>query len=151
MHKLFLLVIIVLGIFGAGAMWQSRHVQDDAVVPTGTSLPAAQHYKDMVVVTSPLVGSAVSSPLVIEGLARGNWFFEASFPVSIVNWDGLIIGDGIAQAQGEWMTTEYVPFKATITFTKPDYKDNGWIILKKDNPSGLPQHDDAFEFPILFK
>ena len=108
MHKLFLLVIIVLGIFGAGAMWQSRHVQDDTVVPTGTSLPAAQQYKDMVVVTSPLVGSAVSSPLVIEGLARGNWFFEASFPVSIVNWDGLIIGDGIAQAQGEWMTTEYV-------------------------------------------
>ena len=63
----------------------------------------------------------------------------------------MIIGEGIAQAQGEWMTTEYVPFQAEITFIKPTVKDNGWIILRKDNPSGLPEHDDAFEVPILFR
>ena len=108
-------------------------------------------YKDLVILIQPKNGEYVSSPVTIEGMARGNWFFEASFPIVIVNWDGLIIGEGIAQAQDEWMTTEYVPFKAQITFTKPTVKDNGWIILRKDNPSGLSEYDDSFEVPILFR
>ncbi len=108
-------------------------------------------YKDLVMLTSPTAGEYISSPVVIEGKARGNWFFEASFPVFVVDWDGLIIGQGIAQAEGEWMTTDYVPFRAEISFTKSVVKNNGWIILKKDNPSGLPEHDDAFEVPIFFR
>lgn len=100
---------------------------------------------------SPLPQQSITSPLTITGKARGNWFFEASFPISIVNWDGLIIGQGIAQAQGEWMTEEFVPFEARITFDKATYKNNGSIILQKDNPSGLPENDDALEIPIFFK
>ena len=68
-----------------------------------------------------------------------------------MDWDGLIIGQGIAQAQSEWMTTDYVPFRAEILFIKSAVKNNGWIILKKDNPSGLSQNDDAFEVPIVFR
>ena len=26
----------------------------------------------------------------------------------------------------------------------------GSLILKKDNPSGMPEHDDALEIPIFF-
>jgi hypothetical protein len=63
--------------------------------------------------SSPLPMSSNTSPITISGTARGNWFFEGSFPISIVNWDGLIIGEGIAQAQGEWMTENFVPFTAT--------------------------------------
>jgi len=95
-------------------------------------------------------GDEISSPLVLTGEASG-WYFEGSFPVFLVNWDGLIIAQGIATAKGDWMTPSFVPFEATLTFTKPDYKDNGALILKKDNPSGLPQYDDALEFSIIFK
>lgn len=95
-------------------------------------------------------GDVISSPLVLTGEARG-WYFEGSFPVFLVNWNGLIIAEGIAQAKGDWMTSSFVPFEAILTFTKPDYKDNGALILKKDNPSGLPEHDDALEFSIIFK
>jgi|GEM_PF-2301925 len=95
-------------------------------------------------------GDEISSPLVLTGEASG-WYFEGSFPVFLVNWDGLIIAQGIAKAKGDWMTTEFVPFEATLIFTKPDYKDNGALIFKKDNPSGLPQNDDALEFSIIFK
>lgn len=106
---------------------------------------------DLIVVDTPLVGSEVSSPLEITGKARGYWFFEASFPIVVVDWDGKIIGQGIAQSTSEWMTQEFVPFKATITFDASSTVSNrGALILKKDNPSGLPENDDAFEIPIFF-
>jgi hypothetical protein len=100
-------------------------------------------------------GDFIFSPLTVKGEARGTWFFEASFPIVITDWDGKIIAQVPAQAQGEWMTNEYVPFVATLTFTKPTPGDpstnRGTIILQKDNPSGLPEHDDSLEIPIVFK
>ncbi|MCB9802663.1 hypothetical protein H6761_01410 [Candidatus Nomurabacteria bacterium] len=93
----------------------------------------------------------ITSPLTISGQARGTWFFESSFPVSLVNWDGLIIAQGIAQAKGDWMTEDFVPFTVNLEFSKPDYKNNGALIFQKDNPSGLPEHDDALEIPIYFE
>lgn len=108
--------------------------------------------KDLIVLTSPLPLDAISSPVTLMGQARGYWFFEASFPVSIVDWDGRIIGEGVATADGEWMTEDFVPFTATVDFTlnpTTPYK-RGSIILRKDNPSGLPEYDDALEIPITF-
>lgn len=102
-------------------------------------------------VTSPEVGGEITSPLMVEGQARGTWFFEATFPLVLVNWDGLIIAEGYAQAEGEWMTEEFVPFKGELVFTKPPYDTRGTLILQKDNPSGLPEHDDAIEIPVVFK
>lgn len=110
----------------------------------------------MIKVTAPQPNELVKSPLTITGEARGMWFFEASFPVVLTNWDGLIIAEGVATAQGDWMTDAFVPFVATLTFenpykiTDPDFMKRGSLILKKDNPSGLPERDDALEFPITF-
>lgn len=117
-------------------------------IPQQTSLA----YKDLVVIDSPLSDASISSPVTITGKARGLWFFEGSFPISVVNWDGLIIGEGVATAQGEWMTEDFVPFTATVTYviaTGTPY-NRGAIILKKDNPSGLPENDDAVEMPVSF-
>ncbi|MFZ2253173.1 MAG: Gmad2 immunoglobulin-like domain-containing protein [Minisyncoccia bacterium] len=106
----------------------------------------------LIIIDTPQPYQKITSPVTITGKARGNWFFEASFPITIVNWDGLIIGQGIATAEGDWMTTEFVPFAATISYsfaTTTPY-DRGALILKKDNPSGLPEYDDAREIPIIF-
>jgi hypothetical protein len=111
---------------------------------------------DLIKVTSPLPMGVVGSPLTLKGQARGNWFFEASAPVSLVNWDGLIIAEGIITADGEWMTTDFVPFTGELTFTSPykegdpDFMKRGALIFKKDNPSGLPENDDALEFTVWF-
>ncbi len=122
-----------------------------AVVPE--VLPAQKEGK--IVVSSPLPESTVSaSPLVIKGRAVGNWFFEATAPVEVVNWDGLIIGEGYIKVDDgyDWMTTEMVPFTGTISYdaNQIGVYNYGWIIMKKDNPSGEPQFDDALEFKILF-
>jgi len=101
-------------------------------------------------------GETITSPLKITGEARGSWFFEASFPVSLVDWDGRIIGEGLAQTKEDWMNNNFLPFEATITFTKPanptnqDYARRGAIIFKKDNPSGLSKYEAAYEMPISF-
>lgn len=104
-----------------------------------------------IVVYSPQPNQAITSPLTITGKARGTWFFEGDFPVILVNWDGLIIAEGFAQSQGEWMTEDFVEFKGIIEFEKPSYGERGTVILQKDNPSGLPEYDDAIEIQILFE
>ena len=106
--------------------------------------------QDLIHLNSPRPNQTIQSPLVIEGEARGYWFFEADFPVVLTDWDGLIIGEAIARAQGDWMTEDFVPFKAEISFQPPAYSNRGSLILRKDNPSDLPENDDALEIPIFF-
>lgn len=105
--------------------------------------------QNLIVIDNPRPNQRVSSPLLITGRARGNWYFEASFPIKIVDANGLQLGIVPAQAIGDWMTTEFVPFTTTLTFTTPTTA-TGTLILQKDNPSGLPEHDDALEIPIVF-
>jgi hypothetical protein len=107
--------------------------------------------EDTITVITPLPNTVISSPLHIEGEARGPWFFEASFPVVLVDWDGKIIAQIPAQARSDWMTNDFVPFSADVTFTVPPYGDTGALILRRDNPSGLPQNDQALEIPVRFR
>ncbi|MDD2680769.1 MAG: Gmad2 immunoglobulin-like domain-containing protein [Patescibacteria group bacterium] len=106
---------------------------------------------DLIRINSPRPNSEISSPLMISGEARGNWFFEASFPVFLTDWDGRIIAEGIANAQADWMTTDFVPFDLTLNFSPDEqvYSNRGTLIFKKDNPSGLPEFDDALEIPVI--
>ena len=116
--------------------------------PVGTtSTPII--YKDIVRVTNITQGQVVTSPLTIEGQARGPWYFEASFPVELVDATGKRLAIAPAQAQGEWMTTNFVPFSITLTFSKPTTA-TGTLILHKDNPSGLPEHGDELRIPVRF-
>ena len=105
---------------------------------------------DLIRINTPRPNQKITNPLVIEGEAKGNWFFEGDFPVVLTDWDGLIIAEGFASANGVWMTDEFVKFEAELEFEKPEYKNNGTLILRKDNPSGLLEHDDALEIPIYF-
>ncbi len=104
---------------------------------------------DQIVVTHPLPNQRVKSPLEIEGQARGSWFFEGSFPIQVLTEDGEEIARGVAVAQGEWMTTDFVPFRVTLDFAAPTL-ENGTVVLEKDNPSGLPENADALTFPVKF-
>ncbi|OGZ00229.1 MAG: hypothetical protein A2945_04335 [Candidatus Liptonbacteria bacterium RIFCSPLOWO2_01_FULL_52_25] len=118
------------------------------VIPTPASAPV--QYKDgSLVVSSPLPNSIITSPVVIEGTARGTWYFEASFPVRILDADGTELGIVPAQAQSDWMTTDFVPFKATVEFRAPKFAE-GTLLLHNDNPSGLPENDKELRVPIRF-
>lgn len=105
---------------------------------------------DLIRISEPRPNAVIKSPLVVKGMARGSWFFEASFPVKLFDGNGDIIGRGIAQAKGEWMTTEFVLFEAELSFSMPT-TTAGTLILSKDNSSGLPENEDALRVPVRFK
>lgn len=104
---------------------------------------------NLIRVDSPLPNQEVSSPLVVKGQARGTWYFEASFPVRLLDGTGKEIAVVPAQAQGEWMTTEFVPFETELIFDAPATSE-GTLILEKDNPSGLPENADQISIPVRF-
>lgn len=98
----------------------------------------------------PKSGDIVKSPLEIKGEARGFWFFEASFPIVLAGSDEKIIAQGIATAKSNWMTENFVPFEAKLEFFVPSVSE-GFLILKKDNPSGLPKNDAEVKIPVQFE
>lgn len=107
-------------------------------------------YKDLIKIETPFQNAIVTSPVTVSGTARGPWFFEASFPVEVLDEDGTSLGIAPVQAQGEWMTLDFVKFKGDVTFKTPK-GSTGKIVFKKDNPSGLPENDDSVSIPIRFK
>ena len=106
--------------------------------------------EDLIIVESPKPYNEISSPIILRGKARGNWYFEASFPVKLFDDNGFLLGIVPATAQDEWMTENFVPFEAKMNFAVPSTK-NGVIIFEKDNPSGLAEYDDELKVPIIFK
>lgn len=103
---------------------------------------------DLIMIDSPFPGAVVGKEFSVIGKARGNWFFEASFPLELRDRDGEVLVQGYAQAQGEWMTTEFVPFKGEMK-VPISYIGPATLILRKDNASGLPEHDASVSFPIV--
>ncbi len=107
-------------------------------------------HDNLIRVTAPVPGAIVKSPLMVKGEAIGNWYFEASFPVELLAGNGKVIAQVPAQAKGDWMTMDFVPFEATLEFSSPT-TDSGTLILKKDNPSGLPEYDDSLAISVRFR
>lgn len=105
--------------------------------------------KDMIRINAPRENEIITSPLTVKGEARGAWFFEASFPVKVLDENGVLLGIGVAQAEGQWMTENFVPFTAVVEFTAPS-TEMGSLILEKDNPSGIAEHVDELRVPIMF-
>ena len=105
--------------------------------------------EDLISVEEPSAYEEISSPLVLKGKARGLWFFEASFPVRLIDENGKELTVAIATAKTDWMTTDFVDFEAELNFPIPATQ-KGFLIFEKDNPSGLPEHADELRVPVVF-
>ena len=147
------IVLLVGGFYLAGRSHSSPvPLYNTPAATTTEPTPAATStdLSDLVRLSSPASGALIKSPLTLTGQARGNWYFEASFPIRIIDANGRELGRTAASAQGDWMTTEFVPFKATVTFATSSTA-TGFVVLEKDNPSGLPQNDASLKIPIRFQ
>lgn len=144
-HSIVIFVAVVLIILGGFYYLDSRPVYS----PTNSNLSSDQ-IADLIKVESPIADDLILSPVVIFGQARGQWFFEASFPIRLLDASGKQIGQGIATAQDEWMTTEFVDFEAELEFNQPATA-TGTLILEKDNPSGLSEYDAQVTIPVSFE
>lgn len=124
-------------------------VSDGDVEKNGSSDKTPNDGAEMIRVMTPHVGEEIVSPLRVTGLARGTWYFEASFSVKVVGADEKVLGIGVAQAQGNWMTDEFVPFLGEIYFD-PVNEKIGFVIFEKDNPSGMPEKAASVRIPVMF-
>lgn len=103
--------------------------------------------EDYIRVELPFPGAVTGKSFLVKGEARGYWYFEASFPVELLDKDGKVIFQAPAQAKGEWMTEDFVPFEVLVTAPE-DYIGPATLVLHRDNASGLPEHDRSISFPI---
>ena len=141
-----ILVVAAVAVIGVISYFnsQNNNVSDNTQSQTlGTSTD------DLIHVTVPLADVLVQSPLVVKGEARGSWYFEASFPVKVFDSNGKLLGQVAAQAQGDWMTTDFVPFQATLSFDAPT-TEAGTVVFQRDNPSGIPANDRSVTIPVYF-
>jgi len=165
--KIFLIVILVL-VFGLIYFYflkQQNNLKDKQVFcPQDVKLCSDGSYvsrippscdfeicpkEDLIIVENPKPEEEISSPLFISGKARGYWFFEASFPIELIDENNNLISSTIAEAKAEWMTEEFVPFEAYLNF--PNTKtDKGFLVFKKDNPTGMKEYDDELKVPVYF-
>lgn len=99
-----------------------------------------------ITVSTPQPNDTISSPLTVEGEARGSWFFEGSFPITLTDNSGNSIAQSTAVAQGEWMTEDYVPFVGEIYFETDETE--AILVLEKDNPSDLPENADQISLSL---
>ena len=152
MIKKILIIIVVILVLGTVIFVLTEKSNDKIWTTAGGET-------DMIKLFSPQEKETIKSPLTVSGQARGTWFFEADFPVLLADWDGLIIAETYARTREDWMTNDYLPFEAELIFESPVFPEadqehfsrRGYLILQKDNPSGLPEHDDALEISIRFK
>lgn len=98
---------------------------------------------------TPTSGSLVASPTAVLGEIPGNWSFEASFPVKLLDSNGTVIVQTPAQLIGDWTTDKYVPFSVKLIYSA-QASGSGTLVLQKDNPSGLPANDDSVTIPVRF-
>ena len=140
--------VIVLAIAGV-FVWKNK---TEKIVPQSINYTNAS--TDLIKVELPHPGAVVGKEFSVIGQARGYWFFEASFPVELLDKDGNKIAQGIAEAQADpntgevnWMTENFVGFKADLKAPE-SYIGPATLILHKDNPSGLPENEASASFQI---
>jgi hypothetical protein len=116
--------------------------------PTPSENPPKE--KGPIVVSNITDNQVVKSPFVVKGEAIGGWYFEASFPIWLLDANNKKIAETYATAQGDWMTTSYVPFVSQeIKFTTTS--KTGTLVLHNDNASGLPENDREIRIPVRFE
>jgi hypothetical protein len=151
MKKWWTLVAVLLVIIVVGTIVLVVVPAPTANAPTtGNVNTPVNPLADTIVVDAPKQGAKITSPLTVTGRARGSFYFEASFPVKLKNASGTVIAQGPAQAQSDWMTSDFVPFTTTLTFPAQPAGSTGTLVLLNDNPSGDPAKQLELDIPVQF-
>lgn len=129
------------------ASGQNLGQSNDNTISSNADLPVPD---DMIRVASPMPDAVLADEIRVSGQAKA-WYFEGSFPITVVDDNDVTLYQGSVNANGDWMTTDYVPFEGSFSLTTAPTAPRGKIIFNKSNPSGLPEFDARFELPVRFE
>ena len=124
--------------------------KDAPIVVTPMPTPEVTGLKDDLVSFSIAPGAKVKGVMDATGVLKNAYFFEANIRVDILDTNKQTLREGFGTATTEWMTTGPVSFKTKLDFsglaTGP-----GFIAIRNDNPSGLPENDKEIFIPIVIE
>jgi hypothetical protein len=122
-------------------------VSSDSIVKISTITPTPS--SSPVVILSPNLSLPLESPQKIIGLIDKSWVFEAAFPIELFNSQNKNLFQGQASAP-DWLENsgKFTQFSATLNFSTTD--KSGFLKIKNDNPSALPQNDKSIQIPVIF-
>jgi hypothetical protein len=120
---------------------QSKQQPPVMVAPTDATMAS---------VTAPLMGSHNKSPLAVSGIAPNNWYFEASFPVTLIGPDGQVIAQMPAQAQSDWTVQGPVLFKAQLNFVVLR-ETQATLVLREDMPGENNPMPREVRIPVVLE
>lgn len=143
------IVVVLLGGLFASRQGGAREVVDESA-NKDTQAPDGSPLDDMIHVFDPSDGVTVYSPIDVFGEARGTWFFEGSFLVQLYDGEGNLLSEGVASSTSDWMTEDFVPFEASLSYQEPVKTETGTLVLIRDNPSGDPANDMQAVVPVRF-
>lgn len=148
-----LLFFLVLASFNLSAC---SIIGDNTTSPAATSSPSVTNSSPTPLITpwpetgvsvqKPQPNEPVTSPFLIAGEAPGTWFFEGQMTAEIQNEQGLVLATIPLTAEGNWMTEELVAFSGTASYPEKDVGDQIILVIKNDNPSGLPENEKSVSF-----
>jgi Immunoglobulin-like domain of bacterial spore germination len=123
-------------------------VAEEAAPDVATQADAtdAQKYKPApdgeITVKTPLGGARVTSPLIVEGVAINDWFFEGQFVAELV-FEGEVIVQAPAMQSGDksWTDPGPVEFKAELSFDVTK-EQSAELILSEDMPEYIDEAND---------
>jgi hypothetical protein len=143
---------LAVGMLALGAMGCVHHSPGaPSVAPSipPTAQPPMEP-TNVIQLRSLAANDVVTSPLVVTGAARNNWFFEAQFPVHLVDDSGRELARAAAHAQGDGTAQTFVPFTVTLFFVVPPGDSVGTLVFQTDNPSGIKELQREKRLPVRF-
>ena len=140
---LIIIILVLVIIIKSGIFFYQKNSQ-----PINHSNNKQNAIQEQIKVFKPQANDLINNILVIDGEAKGNWFFEATAPFYVLDSNFSTITSGFIQAKDNWMTENFVPFHQEIKIEPKT--ESGYLVLKNDNPSGLPEKDLFLMIPIKF-
>lgn len=138
-----LVMISSYGTYAVFNLFTEKKEEEVKVVKTYVELPS------LVTVSNPPKNSVIGDVLELKGQARGYWYFEGQFPVSVIDDTGYIVAQGTARAMSDWKTTDMVPFEMNIEITSVAQSETGIIKIIRDEQKG--SNAQYVEVPVKFK
>ncbi len=90
------------------------------------------------------------SSVAVKVRVLAPWLSEASAPVEVTDASGKVLGTGKIVGPNDWMTKNgWMDIETNIAF-KSNGAKNGFVVFKKDNPSGDPKRDQQVKVPVKF-
>jgi len=146
---LFILLLLILGLgtyylYSKGVICKPKVTEEKKDEQGGYKTDEGLSFE----LISPLPNSEIECGFTLAGKMPREWFFENSFPYSIIV-DGKEVLVGSVQSKDDYTVKEILTFSEKIE-CKEGCLGDGEIVLKNANPSGLPENADQYRIPVKF-